>query len=129
MTKKEAVAQHRRMWRWIAGQYKDGRKIHVYDLKVEYCKSNGFEYLRDFCFCCEIARKKTPIDNYCICCPLIWGTEDLAESYFCEKHTDIPKPSPYWNLHNLSDDEEFDTNKAYELALQIANLPEKEGEQ
>lgn len=126
LTKKEAIRWHRKMWRWIAEQYKAGRMAWVIDLKTEYCGSRKL-HVENHCFCCEYAKKKDEYDyDYCEHCPVIWGTEQECTAYYCEQKE---LETPYWSLYmrtNPESKKRISAEEAYELAMKIANLKAKE---
>ena len=75
ITKKQAIAEHRKMWQWIAEETLKRKKI-VY--KKEYMKEYfPNEDIRCNCFCCEYDKQKTnPEENIgCKFCPLDWGSD------------------------------------------------------
>lgn len=127
LTKKEAIIWHRKMWRWIAEQYRAGKMIDVIDLKTEFCRSRRLS-VQHHCFCCEYAMQKNVLEyDYCCECPIIWGTEKEKDEYFCEGRIDTI--SPYWKLldgTSLGSEERISTEEAYKLAMEIANLKAKE---
>ena len=140
LTKEEAIAEHRKMWNWIADRLEEHNN-HGYDIymyKAEYIKNNfPDDTIRNYCFCCQYTTQE--IDNYfenhCIYCPLLWGTEDNTDEYFCEQgNCDIPVE--YLSLFNSDEKyglwsyaqrltENYCYDEAAKVARQIANLPEK----
>lgn len=126
LTKKEAIIWHRKMWQWIAEQYKTGRMEWVIDLKTEYCYSRKL-HVENHCFCCEYAMSKVKdYDDYCNYCPVVWGTEEKCEAYYCEQKEDLE--TPYWSLYSRTHPEHplrMGTEEAYVLAMKIANLKAK----
>lgn len=68
MTKKEAVENHRKMWRWIAEEtLKRERKVY----KDEYLSL--LYHIQDIngeCFCCEYVSQLTY--DACSMCPITW---------------------------------------------------------
>lgn len=81
------------------------------------------------CFACLVSAQKKGLsassDNSCHCeyCPIIWGTEDKAEGYFCEA-----KGSPYdelqeklYDFTELSSD--YDVEEIMEIIDRIMELP------
>ena len=67
MTKKEAVENHRKMWRLIAEEtLKRKRKV----FKNEYLSLYNIQDIVDECFCCEYASQIT--NEVCSMCPIIW---------------------------------------------------------
>lgn len=126
LTKKQAIKEHRKMWRWIAERIKNYplKKLFslpnynwlslISDLKYYYLyevKKQVFGDLDNNCFCCEYA---------CNCrhCPIVWsGTNKTCFEKFGE----------YLELISLNGYSDENKEKAYKLALKIANLPEREG--
>ena len=91
LTKKLAVALHRRLWNWIADEtVKQQRKVQ----KFEYPPFKHFKILSN-CWCCEYARTarkndivkkgremlKTPICEYC---PIHWENDKCSDGEFDE---------------------------------------------
>lgn len=127
LTKKEAIENHRKMWHWIATMLKSERykafdymecgtnyRMTVALLKGVYLNMIGLEgEIFGHCFCCEYSHNQ---DDFCGCafCPVIWdnnvwGCEDGEYGWLIDLPY-IPENLP----------------KAAELALRIANLPERE---
>lgn len=116
LTKSEAIANHRKMWRWIAEEtLKQERKVE----KWEYFKTLDIMD-RDMpfgdCYCCEYAFNEDY--TYCRDCPIDWGGE-----FGTCKHRDIVNDNK--GLYALWCDELDDYIKAAELAKKIAELPER----
>ena len=45
LTREQAIAEHRKMWRWIAEQYENGKGedyLRSYQLKDHYLSLNGY---------------------------------------------------------------------------------------
>lgn len=137
LTKEEAIAHHRKMWNWIVDRLEEhhlGCDIHMY--KAEYIKNNfPDDTIRNYCFCCQYAAQEVDNifeDNFCIYCPLRWGTEANTDAFFCEQgNCDI-------SVEVFDSDEEYGLwsyaqrltknycyDEAAKVARQIANLPEK----
>lgn len=87
-------------------------------------------------FCCQYATQKIDyFNNFCINCPLVWGTEANTDEFFCEQgNCDIPiedlslfesnKKYGLWSYaQRLTENHCYD--KAAKVARQIANLPER----
>lgn len=140
LTKEEAIAEHRKMWNWIADRLEEhnnhGRDIYMY--KAEYIKNNfPDDTIRNYCFCCQYTTQEVDnyLENHCIYCPLLWGTEDNTDGYFCEQgNCDIPVE----DLSLFDSDEKYGLwsyaqrltenycyDEAAKVARQIANLPER----
>lgn len=101
LTREQAIAEHRKMWNWIADEHEKGSMA----TKVDYLCSHGFdrnEMLSD-CFLCTFTRK------CCYGCPLRW------ENGMCFVHG-----SEYERFNN------DDVRNSHIWARKIANLPERE---
>jgi hypothetical protein len=80
LTREQAIAEHRKMWKWISRQimkdYKEQYSIkYITRYKCIYLKNNfKNEHVRNSCFCCDYAYSKS---SYIICsfCPLYWNAE------------------------------------------------------
>ncbi len=109
LTKSEAIANHRKMWNWIAEEtLKQKRKVE----KSEYFKAHGITDIPLIeCYCCEYAK------NNCLNCPIDWGGEFGA---CMSRDTADDRKGLYW-LWLL----EPDYLTAAELAKKIAELPER----
>lgn len=100
LTREQAIAEHRKMWNWIADERKKGSMVN----KVDYLQSHGFdryEMLSD-CFLCTYTMK------VCFECPLKW------KNGLC--------------FINGSEYERFcddDVRNSHIWARKIANLPER----
>ena len=115
LTKKLAVALHRRLWNWIAAETeRRQRKVE----KWEYPPFKHFK-IHDRCWCCEYARtarkndivKKAQIKtSICAYCPINWG------GYYCsdDKYNEYDK----WFFSNT-------WQEAAHWARVIAELPER----
>jgi len=56
LTKEQAIAEHRKMWRWIAKETKKQQRIIG---KEEYLERYFPEdYIYNGCFCCEYGRQR-----------------------------------------------------------------------
>ena len=145
LTKEEAIAEHRKMWNWIADRLEnfDDIRKHVFQYKQEYIKKKFPDsYVYNYCFCCQYAKQEVDNDifkNYCIYCPLCWGTEANTDKFFCERcNCDIPVEDlslfdsneeygleyGLWSyVQRLTENHCYD--EAAKVARQIANLPER----
>lgn len=108
MTKSKAIANHRRMWTWIANSIK-AKKKGVW-------KSQFFNYISEKplnnCYCCEYASKKS-IRKMCKKCPLIWGNS--------QKGRCMDNEYKKWLKAMCKDN----WQEAERYARIIANLPER----
>ena len=111
LTKSEAIANHRKMWNWIADETLK-RKCKV--RKREYFETHGLtDVPRNVCYCCEYS-----CDESCSDCPIEWG----GEYGTCESKDNKGDRKGLYTLWY----DEYDYIKAAELARQIAELPERE---
>lgn len=123
LTKEQTIKEHRKMWNWIAKQYKNGINADVYDLKHEYLE-NKFpnQHIKYNCFCCDYTYDD--YSKHCENCPLKWIDSDgnlTNDCYHCGcLYYKIKKNSEkcYENKENIK--------KCLELAKKIANLEKKE---
>lgn len=106
MTKKEAVENHRKMWRWIAEKTIE-RKRKVW--KDEYFGENKLDPPFNDCFCCDYVSQF--IGEICARCPINWEGGHCMNSYYSDW---LNREYPYWFYAHCAD--------------LIANLPERETE-
>lgn len=113
ITKSEAIANHRKMWNWIADEtLRQERKVE----KWEYFKANEITDIPyGECYCCEYVNNRNCAD--CSDCPIDWGGKYGS----C---TDINILNNEKGLFSLWCDES-DYIKSAELAKRIAELPER----
>ena len=130
LTKKQAIEEHRKMWNWIADAIKNEEDLPavvsrynwisiIVKLKRHYLlnyKDQKYKDIYAHCFCCEYAYNT----SYDICryCPVIWSG---STGYCCGEYGE------YIELTSLRGYSDENKEKAYKLALKIANLPEREG--
>lgn len=118
LTREEAIANHRKMWNWIADET-ERRKASV--SKSDYLHDTLFRDIINDCFCCEYSFQKPGCES-CRLCPLDWGSNQ--KSIMCE------------NIRSYSDQEGLyadwcdfkrknDWRNAAKIAREIANLPER----
>ena len=77
MTREEAIANHRKMWRWIADQTE--RRQRVVD-KSNYFIAMGIpgkDWPSANCYCCEYDRDNGKYD--CALCPIEWPTGSCCQ--------------------------------------------------
>ena len=121
LTREEAIANHRKMWNWIADET-ERRKVPV--LKHEYFNFVGLAHIHNSCFCCEYTRNKAyKVD--CSFCPIDFDSK--ASFYMCERKYfafDYKGIYALW-VDKVSEKENFDWQNAAKLAREIANLPER----
>ena len=105
LTREQAIAEHRKMWNWIAYRIEKTKTIcDIYDLKFEYLKKSEFEYVLRACFLCAYSDMK----GGCVACPITPAINRCLDGLF-------------WNCVHSGD---WQDQAA--LARQIANLPERE---
>ena len=110
MTKKEAVENHRKMWRWIAEETlkKEIKVIKSDYLSLIYDNQHIYEDITNECFCCEYVSQF--IYDVCDRCPITWpGGCCIGENGLYEKFT-------YANS----------LKQRAKLAHMISELPERE---
>ena len=119
ITKEWTIAEHRKMWQWIAEEtLKRERIVYKKEYLEEYFPN---EDIRCNCFCCEYDTKFD--GNACSHCPILWGTEDVTSSYFCERGDDYGIKGLWTLCDYLTMDKQY--KEASIIAKKIANLPEK----
>ena len=116
LTKEEAVRLHRELWNKIAELIKENG-IEKYDYNIDKIKKSALEELGydpkniyEYCWCCEYNNEH---GGYrCKRCPVEWDNIICSESEFGE----------FWYAVEDEESEEL----AYNIAIKIANLPERE---
>lgn len=129
LTKEQAVVEHRRMWNWIAQQYRAGERYNVEEMKRRYISGElgkSPDLICNHCFCCEYSvQVGNDSDGPCDNCPIKWPSD--VEEYFC---IDAYEPDGGKGLYAveylLSIQPACDVRRLVYLAEQIANLPEVE---
>lgn len=112
MTKQKAIANHRKMWRWIADETE--RREYAVD-KSDYFDIMGIPEVNiplQNCYCCEYDGNVG--DGDCASCPIKWPTGVCYDGGLYSQWAKALS-------HNRRD---WLTTAA--LARQIAELPEKE---
>lgn len=111
LTFNEAIANHRKMWNWIADKSEERKRVIS---KADYFAENKIkDYAFENCYACEYGIQQ--IGYYqgsakCDKCPIDWGVEN------CEAIS-----SPYYDWRNSED-----YQSAAKYAREIANLPSRE---
>ena len=119
ITKEWTIAEHRKMWRWIAEEtLKRERIVYKKEYLEEYFPN---EDIRCNCFCCEYDKQKTNSEENIGCkfCPLDWGS-DCSTAQCMDKSYSNDNSNLFALLAKISDWKE-----AVKLAKQIAELPER----
>lgn len=119
LTKKQAVEEHRKMWRWIAEETEKQKRVIT---KEEYLSLYYKDiYLVNAWFCCEYSVQQ---GGLCKKCPINWDSE--CDKYMCCDKTNFEDDNLYALWTEAGDTENW--KKAAEVARQIAELPESEEE-
>ena len=121
LTKKEVLELHKEMWNWIADNISN-HNYNVTKLKKEFCEMKGIQAVNN-CFCCEYGAQLTGSslsEDRCPQCPVLWGTEDEHDKFFCEGYDE---KGLYARIMIAECEGDFET--AIKLARQIANLKAK----
>ena len=111
ITKSKAIANHRKMWNWIADETLElecviGEEWYFVTHKITDIPLN-------LCYCCEYGFD----DEACPDCPIEWG----GEYGTCESKDNYGDRKGLYTLWL----DEPDYRKAAELAKKIAELPER----
>lgn len=130
ISKEKALDFHREMWMWIAEQYHNHSYKTVDELMEEFGEKNGTSIINP---CCsynseEIGFNKIYYDkHYCCKCPIVWGTEDKCQAWFCDYEYDYDEWTEADGL--IAQIRFFTCRGRFEttsdLAITIANLPER----
>ena len=103
LTREEAIANHRKMWNWIADETERVRRCID---PIEYFRDHGEDIPENYSYCCEYDLQNYDLQNtdadWCDACPL-----DFQHSDYCR----VPQI--------------FSWAKYARLAREIANLPER----
>lgn len=119
LTREQAIAEHRKMWRWIAEETeKQKQRVR----KQEYLVKHGYyDYLGNIplndCFLCDYTFQEGLPD--CSLCLLDWDSEQ--EDYMCERKSEN-EDGYYCKWYSTSDN---NWQRAAKLAKIIAELPER----
>ena len=109
MTRQEVIANHRKMWNWIADETERRQiaveKYHYFDAM----RIPGKERPHNYCYCCEYIDNRNDVD--CSLCPIEWPTGHCSHGGLFSQWV--------YAVYN-------EWHRAAALARQIANLPEKE---
>ena len=130
LAKEQAIQEHRKMWNWIADQYKNGCIKFIYEVEQryidEYTKYSSNE-IESLSFCCEYTNQNDEKDS-CNMCPLAW--DKITGYCACLQTSKLNEDGNFVGLYQKVVDEtgdsiEIDFDKVYKLCKQIANLPER----
>ena len=115
LSKEEAIANHRKMWNWIADECEAGRRVS----KENYFEENGItEKVQQNCWCCQYDSQF--FDN-CQFCPCYWGTDGYDRIQECGA-----SGSPFFHFYCEFGKSDPDLTRLAFFAREIANLPERE---
>lgn len=119
LTKEEAVKRHRELWNKIAELIKTNG-LEEYDYEVIKIKVSALRILGynpydidECCWCCKYNNEHRFLG--CKGCPIKWSTGQCSESEFGE-------------FFDAVEDEENE-QLSYNIAIKIANLPEREDDE
>lgn len=133
LTKEQAIQEHRKMWNWIADQYKKCSKADVSNLKRIYLHEKNMEGIHGHCFLCNYAgNNESSYGNYafnCDQCLLQWPVPEdsnIEDGYCVDKYNLNDNYGLYGMLEEgYNENGSRLTFKEKEnIARQIANLPE-----
>lgn len=122
LTKTQAIAEHRKMWNWIADQVEQGIVVQpVYLLKKEYLKDTPYhKELIANCFLCEYAGV---CSDSCRHCPVVHENKNnRAKGCLGGLYDEL-----VYVIGNKCylDATQEDRQYAVQLCRKIANLPER----
>lgn len=127
LTKEEAIRRHRLLWAKIADECegKDALdNVYASELKQKVFSVLGWVHIRNYCWCCEYSRTKSGYNcNDCNGCPIQWPNGSCVDP-----HTyDFKEGAQNGYLYDIFEQSvrDGDENSAKKIALEIANLPEK----
>ena len=114
LTKEQAIAEHRKMWNWIADETEKSKKIVGKSAYFRKTAPNDMGILHD-CYCCRYDISNIPDRTFrCRYCPIDWGN-NTRHQFMCQGFNGL-----YTKWCTSTDWE-----KSAKLARQIANLPER----
>ena len=134
LTKEQAIAEHRKMWNWIADQYKHGSEAHVSDLKCVYLREKNMGGIYGHCFLCNYAGvNESDYGNYafnCNRCLLQWPVpkdSNIEEGYCVDKYNLNDNYGLYGMLEERykKKGSRLTFKEKENIAREIANLPER----
>ena len=117
LTRAEAIANHRKMWNWIADETE---RLERVVLKPEYFKEHNISHNEVplyGCYCCEFNLQFLTLP-ICSACPINWDVNIEAKAC-CYKKT------PYSKWNEVVYNKYNNWKSAAKLAREIANLPER----
>ena len=121
LTKQEAIANHRRMWNWIADETE--RQTMIVGEK-EYFEASGITNIPfGICYCCEYANQRKEVlqtGTTCKNCPINWGENGNTCAVLYNEQGEHVGDGLYCQWHNA-----IHWPEAAELAREIANSPER----
>ena len=126
LTKEHAIQEHRKMWNWIADQYKKRSRENVDDLKCMYLHEKNMEGIYGHCFLCNYAgNNESSYGNYAFNC--VPKDSNIEDGYCVDKYNLNDNYGLYGMLeegYNESGNRLVFKEKE-NIARQIANLPER----
>ena len=117
LSKEEAIRLHKEMWNYVKDNVFDPYSPNSrYMSKVQFIELNHLEPVNQHCFLCEYAMQQYHMSNkpsefedgslYCKYCPAIWGTENIANMFFCEHNYPVEEGADNiidWRFSNIDD--------------------------
>ena len=161
LSKEKAIEWHRKMWNWIINRLINEPKLDVCELKILFFRIHKLDFItsskneeyddpiENYCFCCEYAFHQANPDiykpgfekylpgttfTYCSHCPLLWGTENTVDEFYCERgmYSEYAYLISYednttglWQLIHYAEEIGLTPEEKIKIAKQIANLPER----
>ena len=126
LTREQAIAEHRKMWNWIADETE--RLGNVVDKDDYFSRTEAITRIPTAeCFCCAYGEqfvddKIKHIQQRCAHCPLVWDSHiDKAMCLCKEEYTDNNGLFGLW----VDACTYGHVEKSVKLARQIANLQER----
>ena len=121
LTKTQAIAEHRKMWNWIADQLEQGIVVHSpYLLKKEYLKDTPYrQKLIAHCFLCEYAGA---CSDSCRHCPVVHENKNIhVTGCLGGLYNELGYVIDQCDLDDTQESRQY----AVQLCRKIANLPER----
>lgn len=118
------IEQHRKMWRYIANEISKG-EYSILLLKQKYIEKQTKDEIRNNCFLCNYASRKSDFKIMCTMCPVVW-----KHGFCCIYGSEYNEVVRFLNMLSYV---EFRNKKkmkhlirkASKLAYNISELPER----
>ena len=134
LTKEQTIQEHRKMWNWIADQYKKRRRANVGNLKDMYLYEKNMGGIYGHCFLCNYAgNNESSYGNYafnCDQCLLQWPVPEdsnIEDGYCVDKYNLNDNYGLYGMLEEGYNEKgsRLTFKEKENIAREIANLPER----